>query len=293
MKKPLLLLVGIFLIAFMLCGTVAATSYSISNNGKVISVKDSYNTSTLKDQVSVSRTNGNYGYGYYCSVKTTGKDIKGNKIDQKYVYFNKNKNYFTFNDFKYRALKKSNSDGSWSNYSSKVTSNYKITETFNVRTFNGLKYSGKTTYTLYYPKGQRLVKSGTVTAKFYKNSALYATVTSTYVPTYKLIKGYYIGVKETLTTKTSYKNGDTRKSIITHVYTRNSIGLLTGKKIYGTSSGTEKINGKKVTYTGKIKIGTKYDPKDTWNEKYVDGDYSETKTSKASKLKRVIPIEAL
>ncbi len=243
MKKHLILLISIFAIAVMLCGAVSATSYHISDNGKVISVKNNYGTSTLKDQVSVTKQTGNYGYGYYGIVKTTGKDIKGNTIQRKVVYFNKNVNYFYFKDLKYETIQKSNSDGSWSNYLTKVTSTYKMTETFNGRTFNGLTYSGKGTYTLYYTNGQRLVKDASMTAEYYKSSTLYATVKSTYVPTYKKINGYYQGIKEAVTTKTSYANGDTRKSLISTAYTRNSSGLLTGKRTYGASNGTEIING--------------------------------------------------
>jgi hypothetical protein len=293
MKKHLLLLVVIFVVVLMLCGAVSATSSYISSNGKTISVKNSYSTSTLKDQVSVYHTKGTYGYGYYGFVKTTGNNIKGDKVNITAVYFNKNRNYFTFNDFKYRTSKRSNPDGSYGSSYIIVTSTYKATETLNGRTFNGLKYSGKATYTFSYVNGQRLTKNAVMTAKFYNNSVLYAIVTETYVPTYKLIKGSYLGVKDTITTKTSYANGDTRTSTISSLYTRNSNGVLIGKKTSGTSSGTEIINGKKVTYTGKISIGTKYDSKDSWNEHYVYGDYSETRTSTASNLKRVIPIEAL
>lgn len=293
MNKHLLWLIGVFLVVFMLCGVVAATSSSISTNGKVISVKHSYTTSTLKDKASVSHNTGTYGYGYYLNVKIGGKDMKGNKIERKLVYFNKNIKDLSGEDFKQGTFKSSNSDGSWSNSAFKVVSAYKGTSTANGRTFNGLKYSGKATETLFYKGGQKLTKKDTITVKFYKNGALYATVTGTSVPTHKLLKGRYYTVKDTTTLKTSYANGDTRKSLITTVYTKNSSGKLTGQKTYGTSSGTEKINGKKVTYTGKIKIGTKYDPKDTWNEHYVDGDYSEVRTSTAPKLKPVIPLEAL
>lgn len=276
----------------MLCGAVSATSSSISADGKTISVKHNYVTSTLKDKVSVTKKTGTYGYGYYGTVVTSGKDIKGNNIYTTRVYFNKNHNYFTFNDFKTGTHKQSNADGSWTKSSDKVTSNYKMISTTTGKTFNGLTYSGTANYTLYYASnGQRIFNNCAMTVKYFENGVYYATVTGTIKPTYKYIGGYQI-IKLTITANTLYANKDTRKSIILQSYTRNSKGTLIGMKTGGTSSGTETLDGETVSYTGKITIQTKYDPKDTWSEKYTTGNYYETRTSTSPSLIRRLPLEA-
>lgn len=292
MKKQFLMLISIFAIVFLFCGAVSATSYSISNNGKVIYVKNSYGTSTLKDQIGVSKKTGTYGYGYYGVIKTTGKDIKCNSISKTAIYFNKNGNPFYGRYLRSLDSKTSNSDGSWSN-SLRVYSTYQASQTVYGRTFNGLTFSGKGTATFYYVNGNKIGKVGTLNLKFYKNSTLYANVSTVSVPFYKYINGSYQIIKEVTTTKTFYTNGDIRKSTITSLYSRNSKGVQTGLKTYGTALGIENINGKKVTYTGQINIGTKYDPKDNWNEKFVTGDYLETRTSTAPNLKRTLPLESL
>jgi hypothetical protein len=294
LTKVVLFLGIIFLGSIILSGAVSATSSSISADGKNISVKYNYITSTLKDQVSITKKTGSYGYGYYGTVHTSGKDIKGNNINRTTVYFNKYHNYFTFNDFKTGTLKESNADGSWTNSNIKVTSTYLMTSTSTGRTFNGLTFSGTENYTLYYASnGQKLIKNSVMTTKFYKNGVYYATVTSKEIPTYKYIGNSYLTIKETATINTLYANNNTRKSIISQLCTRNSAGTLIGMKTSGTSSGTEKVNGKTVTYTGKITIPTKYDPKDTWDEKYTTGNYYETRTSTSTNLVRILPLEAV
>lgn len=294
LTKVVLFLGIICLGSIILSGAASATSYSISVNGKNISVMHNYANSTLKDQVSVTKRTGSYGYGYYGTVHTSGKDIKGNNINRTMVYFNKYHNYFTFNDFKAGTLKESNADSSWTTSNIKVISNYLMTATSTGRTFNGLTFSGTENYTLYYASnGQKLIKNEVATTKFYKNSVYYATVTSRGIPTYKYIGNSYLIINETVTFNTRYANNDTRKSIISQLYTRNSVGTLIGMKTSGTSSGTEKVNGKIVTYTGKITIATKYDPRDTWDEKYVTGNYYETRTSTSTNLVRMLPLEAL
>ncbi len=293
MKKQFLLIISIFVVAVVLSGAVSATSSSISSNGKVISVKSNYVSSTLKDQVTVTKYNGAYGYGYYGVVKTTGHNIKGTNINRVAVYLNKYHNYFYYNDLKWINTKTSNSDGSWSNTYDKITSTYKMTETTKGRTFNGLTYSGSANYVLYYTNGQRLVKNATMVALFYQNGVKYAKFSSTLVPTYKFINHYYLDVKDTVTSNTLYSNLDTRKSIITTTYSRSSSGLLTRQKTTGISIGKEKINGKTVSYTGKISTTTVYDPKDTWHERFISGNYYEIKTSASSRLVKRLPIESL
>lgn len=292
MKKYILILIAI-LAAFMLCGTASATSSNISLDGKNISVTYKYVNSTLKDSYSVTQKNGTYGYGYYLTIKTTGHDIKGTNNNRTAIYFNKYSNQFTGNDFKSGIVKKNNSDGSWSIDNIKVVSNSLMTETMTGRTFTGLTYSGNANYTLYFANGERLTKNITMRAKFYKNGIYYATITSIIIPTYQLIAGSYQVIKQNMTSKTTYANNDTRKSIIITTYKRDSTGKLIGMGTSGTSSGTETINGKTVTYTGKITVQTKYDPKDTWNENYTTGNYTEIRTSTSSTLVRRTPIEAL
>ncbi|HTX61531.1 MAG TPA: hypothetical protein VMC48_04425 [Methanobacterium sp.] len=293
MKRNCLIIFGVLLVAFLFCGAASATSSSISSNGKVISVKYNYGTSTLKDTFSVTYKYGTYGYGYYGVAKTTGKDIKGNNVKQTVVYYNEDNNYFTFKDLKYSNVSKSNSDGSWSTTYTKVVSTYQMTETTKAKTFNGLTYSATTDYDLYYENGQRLIESALTNLKFYKNGAFYATITSSYTPTYKKIANFIYTIKDKFYSKTTYANGDTRKSTIYTYSTRESKGILTGQSTSGTSSGTEEVNGVSVSYTGKITITTKKDPKDTWHEYFVNGDYYEIKTSTSSTLVKRLPLEAL
>ena len=289
------LFLGIMLLgSIVLCGTVSATSSSISTDGKHIAVKYNYASSTLKDHFSVAKKTGAYGYGYYATVINSGRDISGNNVYRTSIYFNKYHNYFSGNELKEGTLKKSNSDGSRTSSNIKTISKYLMTETATGRTFNGLTFSGKANYTFHYASnGQRLTKIGTMSIKYYKNGEYYAKVTGIDIPTYRYICGAYQLIKETTTANTVYANKDTRKSTISKVYKRNSKGTLIGLKTSGTSSGTEKVNGKRVTYTGKITVATRYDPKDTWNEKYTTGNYYETRTSTSLALVRKLPLEAV
>lgn len=293
MRKQFLVAICIFMVAFILCGAASATSSSISSSGKTISVKYNYGSSTLADSFSSTYKDGTYGYGYYGVAKTAGKDIKGNNIKQTIVYFNEDNNYFTFKDLKYANTTKSNTDGSWSNTFTKVVSDDLMTETSKGKTFNGLTYSTSAKYNLFYENGQRLYNSAIANIKYYKDGVFYATVTSSYNGTLQYINNYILTVKAKSYSKTTYANGDIRKSTIYMYFNRNSNGKLIGQTTSGNSSGTEKVNGKTVTYTGKIKIGTKYDPKDTWHEYYVTGDYTETKTSSSASLVRRLPLEAV
>ena len=59
----------------------------------------------------------------------------------------------------------------------------------------------------------------------------------------------------------------------------------------GKSNGTEKISNTTVSYTGKITISTRHDPKDVMNEGYDTGTYKEVKTSTSTVLNKEIPLD--
>ena len=158
---------------------------------------------------------------------------------------------------------------------------------------SGIKFSGTTVASIYYLKGQELLKNSTGYIHFWQNTKLFAKIKVVDLPQYKLYNKQYQMIKVTETTNTLYANSNTRYSVISSLYTRNSKGTLIGQKTSGTSNGTEKINNKKVKYTGKIYITTKSDPKDLYNEKYIFGDYIEYKTSSSSQLLKTYPLEVI
>lgn len=121
---------------------------------------------------------------------------------------------------------------------------------------------------------------------FYKNGVYYARCTITETPTYNL---KYIATWKQIM-KTFYADGDTRYSVITTKYIRNSAGTLNGLTTYGTSQGREKINNKYVTYNGKITIKTRSNTNIGLHEL---GNYNECKYSSSSNLKKRQPLESI
>jgi len=144
------------------------------------------------------------------------------------------------------------------------------------RTIAGQKYLGNTTISMVYSI------NGKVIAK--------STEFTTYQ--YKAFKGVCQTVKTISTTNSNYVVGYNKKSVINSYYTRNSVGTLTGLKISGTSKGTEKINNKLVSFTGKITISTRHDTKEIFSEGFSAGDYKEVLTSSSPTLLKIYPLEA-
>lgn len=141
--------------------------------------------------------------------------------------------------------------------------------------------------------GQKYLSNSTINMVYYLNGAVFAKSTQFTTYQYKAFKGGFQYIKSICTTNSAYTYGSiNRKSVINSYYTRNSVGTLTGLKVSGTSKGTEKINNKTVSYTGKITISTRYDPSDILDEAYTTGNYKEVLTSSSPTLLKVYPLEA-
>lgn len=284
-KGKVLILLAVLVLAVMLSGAVsAATTTNFSPNGKTVSITSTYGASTLQTHQSSVKKNGAYGYGLYTTVTFAGKDIKGRTSNRIIMYFNN----------MYKTSTYSLTDHKGYVYNSKATSGKsQIFGTITGRLNNGLKFSGSTVANYFYLKGNKLVKNSSGILRFWQNGKFYGKIFVQDTPVYTNYSGGYQMSKVTETTKTSYGNGDSRISKITSIYNRNTAGVLKSQKLNGISYGKEKISGKTVTYTGKIYISTKLDPKDLFNEKIVFGDYREFKTSISPILKKYYPLEVI
>ncbi len=284
-NSKILILLSTLVLAVILCGAVsAAATISYSPNGKNINITNTYTKSTLQTHVTTTKRTGIYGRGTYSTVTFSGTDLKGRASYRQINYFNgvfKTSNYVV-NDHK----------GFY--YNSKAKSGkYGLTGTVIGSLNSHMKFSGTTSSPFFTLNGQKLIKKSTGFMKFYQNKVFFAKVQVLDIPQYKLYSKEYQLLKVTENTKTFFANGNSRKSQIASYYTRNGRGTLIGQKTSGLSSGSEKINNILVKYTGKISISIKYDSKDTYNEKYVFGDYKEVKTSKSSTLLKLYPFEAI
>ena len=249
-----------------------------------MSVTYKFVPSTLKTSLNTAKKNGTYGYGNYSTIKVTGKDNKGRYKNSTTIVFN--------NIIRSMTLMTRNTSGFYVYEKLNLVSNNYIS-VISGRIDSKTTFTGKKIYPVYYLNGQQLFKTGAGTTNFYKNGKFYSQIKSSVKTIYKNFNGIYEDVSDIDTTSTLYANGNTRKSVISHVYLRNSIGDQIGMKISGTSKGIEKINNKKVKYSGKIYIGTKYDPKDIMNSGYNEGNYKEVRTSSSPVLLKIIPYESI
>jgi hypothetical protein len=284
-NSKILILLSTLVLAVILCGAVsAASTISYSPDGKNIDITNTYTKSTLQTHVTAYKRAGIYGRGTYSTVTFSGTDLKGRSSFRQIKYFNgvfKTSNYVV-NDHK----------GFY--YNSKAKSGkYGLTGTI-IGTLNShLKFSGTTSSPFFNLNGQRLIKKSTGLMKFYNNNVYFAKVQVLDTPQYKLYNGQYQLLKVTESTNTFFRNGNSRKSVISSYYSRSKLGTLIGQKTSGNSMGSEKINNVLVKYTGKIYITTRYDSKDAFNEKYIFGDYKEVKTSTSTTLLKLYPFEAI
>jgi hypothetical protein len=272
-----------FLFAIILCGAASASSTHFSSDGKNITVTDNYISSTLKTSITTQTGTGSYGYGKYVRITISGKDNKGrnslrimnayNGVAKSMVYKVSSTNFAINELITYGATKAT----------LKVSGRMNSTVTF----------SGTGSCPVYYLNGQKVLNNGLITIYYYRNGKVFAKTTDKSVTTYKSFNGQYRFIKTTHTMNSFYSNGNTRKSVINNYYLRNSIGTLTGMKLTGISQGTEKINTKTVTYTGKIYATIKHDPKDLYNEGYNLGDYKEVRTSSSATLLKIVPFETI
>ncbi len=274
-----------FLFAIILSGAVAADTFSFSSDGKNITITPPNVPSTLKTVDHTVIKQGTYGYGRYDTITIYGKDNTGFTVNSTLNYFN--------NKFKTSIDKLTDLSGILISMKSVMYSTYDYqTLTGTGSSSKGtLKVTGTGKIPYHTVNGQQLLNNGVMNVGYYINGTNYAKCKITNVFGYKLIKGVYRNIKLTTTTSTVYANGNTRTSIITKVFTRNSMGTETGMVTTGTSHGIEKINGKNVSYTGKITISTRYDPKDIMNEKYDEGTYKEVRTSSSPTLLKEVPLD--
>jgi hypothetical protein len=283
MKNKTLGLICAFLFAIILCGAVSATTTTtFSSDGKYINITHSYVPSTLKTTQSTKTETGIYGYGKYSIITISGKDNKGRNVNSTLIYYN--------NVCKSMNQKRSSSDGTFYNENAIFGSKSMSLKVYG-RMNSTMTYSVNSTCNIYYVDGQALGKPNPTITNYYQNGKFYAQSKDLEVLSYKSFNGIYQLVSDTDTTNTVYANGNKRTSVIKTDNIINSYGTQTGMKISGTSYGTEKINNKTVTYTGKISISTKYDPKD-FNQ-YNMGDYKEVLTSSSPTLLKIVPFESI
>ena len=277
-----MLIICAFLLAIILCGAVsAASTITFSPDGKNLTNIPSNVKSTLKTTETSVIKNGIYGYGTYDTLKITGLDNQGRYNNMIAVSFNHS----------IKTLNMLLSEGSVYVKGNAIYGTNQAVMKISGNSGHNITLSGIETIPIYNIKGQKLFTNGVTTVNYYLKGKIFAKTSTKSVEAYKSFYGRYISVKKTETTNTVYSNGFTRTAVIYKVYNRNSLGILTGMNITGTSKGTEIINNKTVTYTGKIYISTRYDPKDLMDEKYNTGDYKEVKTSSSPVLLKIIPLE--
>jgi len=274
-----------FVFAIILCGAVsAAVTVNFSSDGKNITITPSNVQSTLKTSVSSSIKDGAFGYGQYVTLKETGQDNQGVNTYSTINYYN--------NILKTMINRLSSSDGLGIENENIFLGNNQMIMKMNGKDGN-ITFSGTGILPLYYVHGQQIANNGVSNINFYLNGTLIGKSKITSIFNYKVFDGAYRTVKETDTNNVLYTNGNTRTSVISQVFSRNSQGTETGMVTTGTSKGTENINNTTVSYTGKITISTRHDPKDVINEGYDTGTYKEVRTSSSPVLLKEIPLDVI
>lgn len=279
-KKKLIIVT--FLSVILLCGAVSATNINFSQDGKILTIKPDLVTSTLKT-IAIPSNNGIFGKGKYLSIKVTGKDNQGRTNYNTFSIYN--------NDVKSYSLL--HVKGNYFVKASIVYGMDKALMKAYAKIGNNITYTGRGISNVNRVNGLQILNNGLETITVNQNGKLYAIYKVTIKYAHKFFNGKYLNDKVSVTTKTTYLNGDTRTAIVNTVYVRNPNGYLIGKKYSGTSYGTEKINNKTAKYTGKIYIGTRFDPNDWVNEHYNQGDYKEIRTSSSQTLVKRVPLEAM
>jgi len=274
-----------FVFAIILCGAVsAAVTVNFSSDGKNITITPSNVQSTLKTSVSSSIKDGAFGYGQYVTLKETGQDNQGVNTYSTINYYN--------NILETMINRLSSSDGLGIENENIFLGNNQMVMKMNGKDGN-ITFSGTGILPLYYVHGQQIANNGVSNINFYLNGTLIGKSKITSIFNYKVFDGAYRTVKETDTNNVLYTNGNTRTSVISQVFSRNSQGTETGMVTTGTSKGTENINNTTVSYTGKITISTRHDPKDVINEGYDTGTYKEVRISSSPVLLKEIPLDVI
>ncbi len=273
-----------FLFAVVLSGAASASeSIHFSSDGKNVSVTHNYVKSTLVTHVSAKKGYGNYGYGKYVTVTTSGKDIEGrNTIETLYSFNGKPKQMVSK---LWDSESNVNSVVNFYNTRAEMTMTGKDSATGAI-----VKATGFSLYRTI--AGQKYAANTTINMIYTINGKVLARLTQFTTYQYGAFNGAFQTVKTIRTTNSSYVGVLNKKSVINSYYTRNSVGTVTGLKISGTSKGTEKINNKLVSFTGKITISAKYDPNDIFSEGFTEGDYKEVLTSSSPTLLKVYPLDA-
>ena len=270
-----------FLLAIMMCGAVSAAGVNFSSDGKILTITTNNVPSTLQTSATQNMKNGKYGYGLYVTLKVKGKDVQGyNKDITAVAYDNIVKSmtiYESYGDYYYNA----NETIGTNSAVMKIAGN----------DGPSMKIVGSGTFQVSYVHGQQILNNAIKTLKYYLNGKLVATVNSTTKMSYKSFHGTYQVVKSVITSKTfgTYYN---RTSVITEINYRNANGVKTGMNVAGISHGTEQINNKTITYTGKINMGIIHDPKDVIDGGYTTGSYREVFNSSSAQLAKIVPLDA-
>lgn len=274
-----------FLFAVIMSGAAsAAESVHFSSDGKNITITHNYVKPTLATHVTTKKGYGSYGYGHYVTVTTSGKDNEGrNSIETLYSFNGKPKQMVS---------KLWNSDSNVNSVINFYNTRAEITMTGkDSKTGAFIKATGVSLYRTI--AGQKYAANITINMIYTLNGKVLARSTEFTTYQYKAFNGVCQTIKTISTTNSTYAIvGFNKKSVINSYYTRNSVGTLTGMKVSGTSKGTEIINNKRVNFTGKITISTKYDPKNVFTERFTEGDYKEVLTSSSPTLLKLYPLEA-
>lgn len=269
----------VLIISFcLLIGTASAiytTTYS--SNGKIINVVKPTLKSDLDATFHVTEVPINNIIYRSMKAEIKGKDYTGRTIYQygtvtvSHGFLVPSKLIVSNGGFKWvSSIQRSGSSA----FTEKITGNMNPTSTFTGNSFNTLNTNG-------------YVKKRVTTLKFLHSGVKTASCSIISVPVYQTGTGSILKWTETM--KTLFTNGNIRSSIITTNYKRNSYGMIQGMTTSGISYGLEKVNGKKVTYHGKISIPTRF----TSSNGYHLGSYREVKTSSSSTLNKIRPYEAM
>lgn len=266
----------------ILKGANLAYYSSFSSDGKNTSVKFNNADTNLHYDVSNLMKSGTWGYGKYTTVIVSGIDEKGRIVQRTVNYYN--------NLFIQSKLSLSTRGGYVFYNSQSLKKGSQIIEKLSGRISSKLTFSGTINCNLFNLNGQELEKNATGTITYIKEGHSVGTTQTRYNFYYKNYHGNYKIIKIATTSNTAYTKSDTRKSIITSIYQRDSTGKQIGLNITGESCGSEQVGATMANYTGIINIKPIHDTKDIYNENYVTGNYYEKRISTNSILNKTTPL---
>lgn len=253
---------------------------TFSVDGKDISVNFNSYKSDLHYQIYTTTTKGAHGYGKYTNVLVTGKDDQGRVIHRTVDYFN--------NLFINSKITLSTSGGNVFYTSKSRLVGSQIFETINGKISSTLSFTGTVQTALDHKNGQQFYKNSTVNINYlYKGTSIGITNAKLKF-IYRNFDGNYSLMKTTSNSTTNYTTSKyTKTTLMNFNYQRNSKGKLVDLQITGNSNGVESAGS--TNFSSTIKVQTRKDSSDLYNEGYHSGNYSEKATSGSTNLDKTTP----